>query len=59
MSFGITSELTDSTTLTVDAYHIEVDGRIYRTKVEIENVTHINIYSLLLNAMKSTLYQVK
>jgi len=30
-SFGITSELTDSTTLTVDVYKIQVDDRIYRT----------------------------
>jgi iron complex outermembrane receptor protein len=31
ISIGITSDLTDSTTLTIDAYQVEVDGRIYKT----------------------------
>ena len=30
-SFGLTSDLTDNTTLTVDFYQINVDDRIYRT----------------------------
>jgi iron complex outermembrane receptor protein len=30
-SIGFTSDLTDNTTLTVDAYQIDVDDRIYRT----------------------------
>jgi len=33
-SFGLTTDLSDSTTLTVDAYHIAVDGRIYRTAID-------------------------
>jgi len=33
-SFGLTTDLSDSTTLAVDAYHIEVDGRIYRTSID-------------------------
>jgi len=33
-SFGLTTDLSDSTTLAVDAYHTEVDGRIYRTKID-------------------------
>jgi len=32
-SFGLTTDLSDSTTLAIDAYHIEVDGRIYRTAI--------------------------
>lgn len=32
-SLGFTSNLFDSTTLTIDAYRIEVDGRIYRTEI--------------------------
>lgn len=31
LSFGLTSDLTDNTTLTVDFYQIQVDDRIYRT----------------------------
>ncbi len=31
ISFGVTSDLTDNTTLTVDWYQISVDDRIYRT----------------------------
>lgn len=31
LSFGVTSDLSDNTTLTVDFYKIEVDDRIYRT----------------------------
>ncbi|MCF6288469.1 MAG: TonB-dependent receptor [Proteobacteria bacterium] len=31
LSFGLTSDLTDNTTLTVDFYKIAVDDRIYRT----------------------------
>jgi iron complex outermembrane receptor protein len=34
ISIGITSDLTDSTTLTIDAYQAEVDGRIYRTEID-------------------------
>ena len=31
LSFGLTSDITDNTTLTLDFYKIEVDDRIYRT----------------------------
>ncbi len=33
LSIGLTTELSDSTSLTIDAYRIEVDGRIYRTEI--------------------------
>jgi len=33
LSLGIATEIGDSTVLTVDAYHIQVDGRIYRTAI--------------------------
>jgi len=34
VTFGITTDVGDSTTLTVDLYHIEVDDRIYRTGID-------------------------
>lgn len=45
-SLGFTTDISDATTLTVDAYYIEVDGRIYRT--EIDNVSfYTNALDLL------------
>jgi len=45
-SLGFTADISDATTLTVDAYYIEVDGRIYRT--EIDNVSfYTNALDLL------------
>lgn len=33
-SFGFTADLFDATTLAIDAYRIEVDGRIYRAEID-------------------------
>ncbi|MGV6806744.1 MAG: TonB-dependent receptor plug domain-containing protein [bacterium] len=39
ITLGFTTDLGEATTLTVDGYHIEVDDRIYRTEISIEDVS--------------------
>ncbi len=52
ISAGISSNLTDNTTLTLDFYHIAVDDRIYRTgNIAVDNNPNFGSVSFYTNAL--------
>ncbi len=54
ISFGLTSDLTDNTTLTLDFYQINVDDRIYRTgDIAANDGTTISFYTNALDVEHS------